>query len=789
MLNLRKPTIVGRPMVRVEGQLKTTGQARYLDDLTFEVQPLSARLVLSRRPHADITIDTTAAEAVPGVLKVLTGRDLPGMLGRRLGDRPLLAHDRVLYTGQPLAIVAASTPEAAESAAEAVRVSYIDRPAVLEIEQAIAFEAPLLHPNLGQYKRHSMALPQPGSNIAHESRARRGDLQQGWRDAAVVIEGIYNAAPTHHMAMEPHGAVAVMDAEGVVTLWASTQNPTLQQQMTCQALGLAPERLRVLTAYVGGSFGGKSFVSIEALAVALALTLPGQPIKLVLPRSQDLSSTFTRPGLTAYLKMGAASDGSLTAFEASYDWDAGASADALIEMVANIVHTGAGPYRIPHVAITSRAIYTNRTPAAPMRGNGMAEVQWAVEQHIDQIALALNTDAVAFRLRHCLKGGDPLFDQNRMHATGLDACLRRVAKSIHWPSGPARPGAGHKARGVGVALGWNPVFAAVGEAQPPAHASIHLGAPQGPILLDLSGVDIGQGLHTVAVQLAASTLGVPLDWLQVRPSAESIHAGDEETPRNQLTWSTGNAIVNAASALRSAILRWAASEWREAPGALDIVEGLIISHSTARKLSLLDYANDAANEGDNDLNQRVLSAEGRFQPQWPAAEGAAAPILQIGAGAQAAEVEVDLETGEVHILKLVAAFDAGHAINPDIVEAQIRGGAIQGLGAALFEKIAPVAGDPRLPNLTEYRIATIRDIPASVEAITVEVPQDTGPFGARGVGEHTAIAAAPALANAIQRATGARLYRLPISSESIWLALHSGANAPETPDPGGFGNL
>ncbi len=767
MINLRKPTIVGKSMVRVEGQLKTTGQARYLDDLRFDVEPLVARLVLGRRPHADFSLDVGDAAAMPGVAAVLTGRDLPGMLGRRLFDRPLLALNRVLYSGQPIAAVAAETPEIAAAAAGAVRIDYVERPAVFDLAQALDPAAPRLHDGLA-------------SNIAFESQASRGDLEAGWRRAEVIIEGVYAVAPTHHMAMEPHGAVAVAAADGTVTLWAAAQNPSLHQQMICQALGLATERLRVLTSYVGGSFGGKSFASIEALAVALALALPGRPVKLALTRAEDLNSTFTRPGLSARLKLGATADGALTALAAMYEWDAGASADALVEMIETVVHTGAGPYRIPHVTIGARAVYSNRTPSAPMRGNGMVEVQWAVEQHIDRLAQAIGADAVEFRLQNCLIGGDRLFDLGKMHATGLDVCLRRVAKAVHWSKAPVRTGPAHKRRGVGVAIGWNPVLEVAGDTPASARASIVLEtAPAGPVSLAVSGVDIGQGLHTVAVQLAASALGVPLNWVQVRPSAASMHGGIEQMPRNQLTWSAGNAIVRAAGALRLGILAWAARAWSESPGSLDIVEGEIISHASGRRLSLLDYIHAAGAEAAVEPDPRPLSAEGLFQPDPPTDKGFPVTVAQIGVGAQAAEVEVDMETGEVQVLRLVSAFDAGHAINPDIVEAQIRGGALQGLSAALFETMVPAAGAPPLRSLADYHIATIREAPASLEAITVEVPEDTGPFGARGVGEHTAIAAAPAIANAIYRATGARVNRLPISGESIWIALHSQANAPE----------
>lgn len=778
MINLRKPIIVGKPMVRVEGQLKAAGQARYLDDMSFAQEPLYARLVLSQHPHARIEIDTAEAESIPGVVKILTGHDLAGVMGHCLYDRWVLPHDRVRYVGEPVAVVAATTPEAAEHAARTVKVSYIELPGVFGITEALDPQAPLLHPDLGQYLHRAMARPQPGSNIAHESRSTRGDLNTGWLMAAVIIEGTYSAPPMHHVAMEPHGAVAMAEADGRITVWASTQAPFLQRQIISEALGLDPERLRVLTAFIGGSFGGKTYVSIEALAVAMALAIPGRPVKLVLSRSEDFTSTFARPGLAARLKMAVSREGDLTALEATYNWDAGASADAMIEPAWNATYAGCGPYRIPHVSITSRAVYTNRVPAAPMRGNGMAEVQWAVEQHIDKLAEALNIDAVAFRLQNCLKGGDILFDGRKMHATGLDVCLRRVAGAVRWSSPPARASASHKRRAKGVAMGWNPVLNNTREAR----AVVRLDAEHGPILLALNGVDAGQGFYTVAVQLVASTLGAPLAWVHVQPFAELSPSGHDQAPINQLTWSAGNAIVAAANALRSDILGWTAEAWQEAPGALDIVEGFIISHATSRRLSLLDYTTGVAADLTGASKPRVLHGEGAFQPLAPdlplltGTEDEPAPLLpflQIGIGAQAVEVEVDLETGEVQALHLAAAFDVGHAINPDIVEAQIRGGAVQGLSAALFEQMVFDQGHPRNPNLADYRIASTLDIPASVEPLIVEVPQDDGPFGARGVGEHSSIAAAPAVANAIYRATGVRLSSLPVSSESVWLALQS----------------
>lgn len=775
---VRKTQWLGRPFPRVEAGLKVAGGIRYLDDMDFGPDLVYAAIVHSTRPHARLLrVDTAPAWAIKGVLAVLTGRDVSGRLGHALADRAILAHDRVRYVGEPVAVVAAATPELAAAAAQRVEVTYEDLPGVFDSETALRPDAPLLHPQVDAYERRAFVHPQAGTNLAHVCRTRRGDLEAGWQAADTILADTYRVAPIQHASMEPHGAVAQCHPDGTITLWASTQAPFVQQAMIAQALGLDPRRLHVRAAAVGGGFGGKSFVSIEALAVLLALALPGRPVKLVLQRVEEFTTTFVRPALVAHVRMGADPHGKLTALEAHYVWDAGASADALVELAWATALAGTGPYAIPHVDLTSSVVYTNHTPAAPMRGNGMAEVHWAIEQHIDRMAAALGIDPMSFRLRNLVKGGDLIGDRQVMHATGLEQCLRQVAQAVRWQAPPGKASSPHRRRGRGLAVMWSPVLRhtavsarAVVRLEPaPAEEAIQ------PVVVEVGSPDTGQGFATLVVQLVSSLLGVPPEWVRLQPVDTARSAVQGPGLSGQLTWSQGNAIVRAVHDLRSRLLNAVAQAWQEPPGALDIAEGVIHSYASRRTLSLRQLVQEGVRRADGSVLYPELRGEGRFEPVTPGetVDEQALGVVHFSTGAQAVEVEVDTETGEIDVLHIASAFDVGHALNPDLVVAQIKGGAMQALSATLFEQVRRAEGMPLNARLGDYHLATILDLPPTVEAMVVEVPQGDGPFGARGVSDHASVGLAPAIANAVAQATGVRVTAMPITPEHIWQALQT----------------
>lgn len=771
----RKPQIVGKPFPRVEAGLKLTGRSQYLDDKSFGPDLLYAKLVHSQKPHARlVSIDVSAAEAVPGVLGVMTGRDISGWLGVFIKDRPVMAVDRVRYVGEPLAVVVAESRDSAAEAARLVFVEYEELAVVPDTAASIRPDAPLIHPDLLAYERSSIIEPVAESNISNRITIEKGDIAKGFAGASVVLEHTYYVSRMQHVSMETHGAVAQMDGEGQIMLWSSAQRPSIQQRMITQALGLEPNQLRVATLSVGGGFGGKVFVSIEAIAVALAMAFPQRPVKLVLNRYEEFLSTFMRPGLVAKIKMGAKGDGSLSAVQAVYYWNTGAGADASMKVIQSTAYAGTGPYRIENSLVESCGVYTNQQVASPMRGNAMAEVHWALEQHIDRMAEAVGLDPLSFRLRNMLKGGDVVFQGRAMHATGLDACVRQVADSIEFSKPSGQPSASHKARGKGIAAMWNPVFMM---AQPGSKAVVFLNS-EDICRVSIGGVETGQGTLTLAVQIVTSELGVPQELIHILSVDTDQSPADWQAISGYLTWGMGNAVMRAAQDARQKVRAFVAEVWGEPVGNLDIIDGNIVSYATDRSLPLLDLLTKGIEKADGSRIIETFTGEGAFSPSDGAALGEEderfpASMLHFGTGAHAVEVEVDVETGQVEVLQVAAAFDVGHAINPDIVRAQIKGGVMQGLSSALLEQAIYRDGVLQNPNFEQYEIATIKDLPRRVDPIIVEVPQDDGPYGARGIGEHVLIPAAAAIAAAIYDALGVRIDTMPMTDERVWRALRA----------------
>ena len=774
----RKPHIVGKPFPRVEAELKVSGRSRYIDDIRFGPDLLHACLVPSTEAHAALLrVDVSAAREMPGVVKVLTGQDFTAWLGLFLKDRPLLADDRVRYVGQPVAVVVAESREIAKRAASSVMVEYKSMPASLDVMAGIEADAALVHPELASYEGLEHVTPITGTNVGDHVQLQWGDMEAGWADADVVIEHTYKVGRLYHASLEPHGAVAKME-DGRMTLWASIQRPYTHRTMIAQALGLEPGQLRVIAPCVGGGFGGKAFPCIEAIVAAVARELPGRPIKLVLDRRQEFACAFMRPGLTARLKAGVRRDGVITALKAAYYWNVGASVDAAIRVVRGAVLAGAGPYKTPNCEVESYAVYTHEPPAGPMRGNGMAELHWAVEQHIDRLADAIGMDRLAFRLQNLVKGGDRLYGGRVMHATGLETCVRGAAEAIAWSEqSKSLAGDGRKVYGKGLAAMWNPVVAM----QPLGVTALVTLDNERICTVSVGGVESGQGIYTLAVQLVASELGVPHSNVHFERVDTERGSLDWTATSGHLTWTMGNAVVRAAQDVKRQVLSFVAQAWDEPIGNLDIIEGVIVSYSptSERTLNLTDLLSEGIATADSERVRPSFEGKGFFQATGRPAldsgdeEPRIPPIIHFSTGAQAVEVEIDVETGVTRVLQMAPAFDVGHALNPDIVRAQIKGGSVQGLGMALLEQIRFDHGFPLNRTFKDYNIATIQDIPKRIDPIIVEVPQDDGPYGARGIGEHVLIPTAPAIASAISNALGIYLDELPLTAEKIWQALET----------------
>lgn len=772
--NGQLPEPIGESVPRLDAREKVTGAAIFTDDLQFGPGLLHARILRSPHPHALIKhIDVSKAKALPGVKAVVTGEDTPGYIGLYLQDRHIFCRDRARYVGDPVAGVAATTEEIAEQALALIEVAYELLPPVLDAEFSVRPEAPLLHPNLDKYQAVNFIFPKPHTNISNHFKIRKGNVETAWPRCAVIIARKYRIPHIQHVPIEPHVAVAKWDQEDNITLWASSQSPFAQRNLIAQALGVSPSKLQVIAPYVGGGFGSKAGVSMEALAVVIAKAVKGRPVKLRLTREEEFFTAFVRQGLIAHFRMGCDKDGQLLAMENTYYWDAG----AYTEYGANIARAGGysstGPYDVPNVKADSLCVYTNHPVGGPMRGFGMPEMHAGLEQCIDDLAHRVGIDPAKFRKINCVHEGDTIVTGMKMHPVGLFECIEKTAQAIGWGHKSA-PSAPNKRRGKGIAMMWK------APAMPPnAGSSARVSLNEdGTVALALGGQEIGQGTFTVMAQMAAAALGVPYDWVKVVGPVDTKYSPYEwQTVASRLTWSMGNAVVAAATDARKQILDLVAEAWDDCAEDLDIVNGEVISYRSEESISLKNIViYGLPKPNDEGWRGGPIIGRGSFMPTYvtgldPETGQGARAVVHYTTGAQAVEVEVDMDTGKVEIIRGVSAYDAGRAINPEMVKAQMEGGLVQGLSTALFESLILKEGRVQNPSFVDYRIATSSDAPQQIEAIIVEVPQADGPWGARGIGEHPMVPTIPAVANAIYDAVGIRMDSPPFTAEKVYLAM------------------
>ncbi len=768
------PQLIGESVPRVDAHAKVTGAAVYADDIPFGPGLLYARIKRSPHPHALIKrIDVSKALKLPGVKAVVTGEDFPGLVGLYLSDRHIFCRDRVRYIGDPVAGVAATSETIAEEALDQIEVEYDPLPGVFDPEVGASTTAPLLHPDLGQYAVANFIFPEPGTNIANHFRLRRGDVQKTWPECAAIVEETYRIPHIQHVPIEPHIATAMVDDEGRVKLWGSSQSPFAQRSLIASALGISVGDVQVVAPFVGGGFGSKAGLSMEALAVAIATKVRGRPVKLRLTREEEFTTAFVRQGMIAHIKMGCAADGRMLALEVRYYWDGGAYTEYGVNITRASGYSCTGPYNIPNVQADSYCVYTNHPVGGPMRGFGMPEMHAGLEQCVDQLAERIGMDRVAFRRLNCIRGGDIIATGMKMHPTGLEECLVKAAEGIGWgqKSPPSSP---EKRRGKGIALMWK------APAMPPnagSSAEVRFNE-DATVTVKVGGQELGQGSFTIAAQMAAAALGVPYDWVRVTGPVDTNTSPYEwQTVASRLTWSMGNAVKAAALDARQQILQVVAIAWNENPEDLDIVNGVVVSYKSEESLPLKNIVvYGIAKPNDQGWTGGPIIGRGNFMPTYvtgldsQTGQGPRA-VVHYTTGAQAVEVEVDMITGRVNVLRAVTVFDVGKAINPDMVRGQMEGGFVQGMSTALFESLQFKEGVPVNNSFVDYRIATSADTPAEIEAIMVEVPQDDGPWGARGVGEHPMVPTIPAIANAIFDAIGVRPGEPPYSAEKIYLLM------------------
>jgi CO/xanthine dehydrogenase Mo-binding subunit len=765
---------VGKSVPRIDIREKVTGAAVFADDLQFGPGLYFGRLVRSPHAHALIrSVDASQALELPGVKAVVTGQDVPNNIGLYLVDRPIFARDRVRYVGEPVAAVVATSEEVAEEAASRVQVDYEELPAVFDPVEAAQPQAPLLHPDLGAYKVANFIFPKPGTNISEHFRLRKGDVEAAWPRCVAIVAGTCRLPQIQHVPIEPHVAVGLWEQSGQVTLWTCSQSPFAQRDLMAQSLGIPHGNLRVVSPYVGGGFGGKAGISMEVCAVVMARAVPGHPVKLRMTREEEFVGTSVRQSLVAQTKIGCDAEGSLLAMETQYFFGGGAYNDYGVNIARAAGYSCTGPYLIPNVKGDSYCVYTNQPIGSAMRGFGMPEIHWGIEQIMDQLAEKIGMDPAEFRRRNCVKAGATILTGMEMPPIDLVACIDKATAAVNW--GVKEPAsAPHRKRGKGLAIMWkapamppNPGSAAIVRFNEDATVQVSVGAQ-----------DLGQGAFTVLAQIAAQALGVPYEWVRIAVPVDTKYSPYEwQTVASRITWSTGNAVRAAAEDARRQILEVVAQHWGEDPKDLDIKDGVVFSYKTEEEQSLAGMVvYGLPNEGFEGWKGGPIVGQGKFMPTYvtnldfETGQGTRA-VVHYTVGAQAVDLEVDTETGEVEIRKIASVYDVGKAINPDLIMTQIEGGAVHGMSSAFEALRFDDRGRPLNANLVDYRIATAMDIPREIHGDFVETPLEDGPWGARGVGEHVMVQTAPAIANALHDALGIRFSDLPLSAEKVYLAL------------------
>ena len=766
---------VGRSVPRLEGTAKVDGSVEYIYNLRLPGM-LHGKIHRSSIAHGRIVrIDTRAALAVEGVHAVFTAADVATLVanpyyGPAFHDQPILAIDKVRHVGEPVAVALATDPHVAEEAANLIEVEYEPLAAVFDEVAAARPDAPVVHDVLkpaGTFTDLKYLGGRSGTNVALDARVRRGDVARGFADADQIFEHTFRTGKVIHATFEPIVSLAEVTAPNGLTIHTASQSPSFVRTEISRLLGWPENRVRVRTAFLGGGFGAKLYIKLEALVAVCAL-LVRKPVRIALTMDEQFY-TITKHGATVRIKTGVKNDGRIIAREVETYWNGGAYADIGPRVSQKSGFTSAGPYDIEHVALDNYAVYTNEPPAGALRGFGISQLVWAYERQMDIIARALTIDPLELRRRNVLRAGRP-------HATGtiiggmeIDAVLDSLAERMEWHR-PFDRGTGTIRRGRGLAIG---LKAAISPTTSTAIVHVY---GDGSCAVHCGTVDMGQASDTALAQIAAEVLGIATESVRVVHPDTDLTPYDMATLGSRSTYHMGNAIRLAADDARTQLLRIAGTAFGTEIVELDCRDGAIVSRAgarmTFREAMLARFAMQAG----------TVVGVGAFTPSYQKPDPQTGqspditPFWMIGGAG--AEISVDCETGRIEVTKLVNAADVGAAINPASVERQLTGAAVMQLGFTLFEAMNFSDGQVLNASLADYKIPGLLDLPRDLTAAVVEVPHEHGPFGAKGVGETGVFSPSPAIANALYDAVGVIVTDLPLTPERVLRAIRAMENRP-----------
>lgn len=734
---------IGQSVARGEGREKVTGKSVYAADVALPGM-LWGKALRSPFPHARIVgVDTRRARAAPGVRAVLTAADLPdALVGRRLRDMPVLARDVVRFAGEKVAAVAADDPAAAEEALLLIDVEYEELPPVFNAADAMSPGAPALHPTMSGYE----GLPQPESGInnvfAHVAWGQ-GDAAQGFAEADLVFEHSFTAQLMHQAYIEPHACVVNAEPSGRVQAWVNNKDPYALREQLAAVWGLPEERIVLHPCNIGGDFGGKGSFMDVPLCYYLSLH-SGRPVKMVMDYIQELMAANPRHPAVMTIKSGVKRDGTLVARQARVVFDSGAYGAFKPTVYLRGADHLCGVYRIPHARIDSYMVYTNNVPKGHMRSPAKPQVVFAVESHTDLIAREMGIDPYEFRRMNLLQDGDASPVGHQWREIRAEETLRRAAQSAGWAS--PKPAKSGMLTGRGLAI--TDLAQGVGRFA----ARISIGAAGRPTL-HMAFWDTGTGSHTVLRQMVAQELSTPVDEVDLELLATSEMPFSSGSGGTRVTYTAGQAVVGAARELRRRLIRAAAPLLDSPEEDVSLQSGRVVVGPSPlrpayyRTITLGEVAAHAGEGG--------IAAEYEFVSQPPDVTSFCA---------QAAEVEVDPETGAITVTRFVTAHDVGAILNPLMHQGQVEGGVIQGLGYALMEELQTEDGHISTLSFGDYKIPTSADIPP-LTTVLVEGAGGPAPYRSKGIGESANIPVAAAIANAVTDAIGAPITALPLTAE------------------------
>ncbi|MGE5374271.1 MAG: xanthine dehydrogenase family protein molybdopterin-binding subunit [Bacteroidota bacterium] len=727
-------TTVGKSLPRIDARGKVKGETPYSGDLSRPGM-LHMKILFASRPHARVLwIKTDKAEAAPGVAAVYTSRDVPrNEYGLQWQDQPVLCGpiaeggkpgtDVVRFMGDQVAVVVAETEAQAAAAVKLIEVGYEDLPLVLDAEEAMKPGSPRVHEYVGD------------SNICVHYKIRKGNVEEGFAQADVIVEGEYRTPVQEHAYLQPEAGLAYLDEEGRITVECGGQWTHEDRHQIAHALDMPNENVRIIYPAIGGAFGGREDMSVQ-IVLALAAWKLQRPVKIVWSRQESIVGHGKRHASVIRAKWGATKDGKLVAIENVMIADGGAYMYTSNKVLGNSTITSSGPYSVPNIRTDVYGVYTNNVPGAAYRGFGAPQALFMAEMQMDKLAEKLGMDPVDFRLKNALRDGDSMgVGTPSPSPVSVVQCIEAAAEKFGWSShreqkAMDRPGSPSTVRGHGFAAGFKNVGFSFGYPENCwARIEIHGKSEIDRVVLHHDAAEVGQGTHTVMVQMAAEAVGVPYEKVRLVTSDSAIHENSGSVSASRMTFMSGNAIRGAAQV---ALEKWKAEE-RPAIGEFK-------------------YLAPHTNQFDKET-------------------GYSTPNFAYAFVAQAAEVEVDTETGHVRLVRLVCADDVGKAINPALLEGQVEGAVVQAQGYSILEDYKTRDGRVLTDQLSTYLIPTIWDIPEKVETVLLEINDPNGPWGARGMGELPFLTVAPAIGAAIHDATGVWINEFPFTPERVLRAL------------------